>query len=86
MDCIDELERDAYNFVIDELVWHLENGRTPLAIRRNYNLQTGVEFQFGQTAPMFLSVDERLLDQHWEEAKMIINQYSELRSINLIDG
>ena len=34
MNWINELDKHGYNFLVDELVWHLEQGRTPIAIAK----------------------------------------------------
>ncbi len=47
MDWIEELDKNGYNILIDELVWHLEQGRTPTAIVKcSKNNTYGFEFYF----------------------------------------
>jgi hypothetical protein len=85
MDWIDHLEKDAFNFVIDELVWHLREGRIPVAIRKNFSPKTGVEFCFESERPSFLAVEQILFEEHWDEALSIIGRFPELRALKTID-
>ncbi len=81
MQWIDDLEVDAWNTVIEELVWHLRNGRTPTAISRQRLPERGVEFRFDDVAPTFLPVEEDAFETHWKEAIAIIARFPQLNAL-----
>lgn len=85
MDWIEKLEKEAWNVVIDELVWHLEEGRIPVAIRRHVTPINKVEFCFESEPPAFLAVEPSFFDEHWNEAISIIGRFPELRALKTID-
>lgn len=86
MDWIDELEEEAWNVVIDELVWHLRQGRTPSSIRRLVVRDQGVEFCFQDHEPFVFKVDEQFLREHWSEAVTIIRRFPQLRSVTTVES
>jgi hypothetical protein len=83
---IDELEKDAWNVIIDELVWHLRESRMPVAVRRHIAPKSGVEFCFESAQPAFFSVERSILDEHWDEAVAIIRRCSELSVLKTYDA
>ena len=86
MDWIDEIEEDAWNVVIDELVWHLREGRTLSEIRRRFEPRSGVEFCFEAAQPAFFSVEEKFLKEHWDDSIAIIRRFSQLRQVKTCDA
>ena len=83
---IDDLEKDAWNVVIDELVWHLREGRMPVIVRRRSTPSTGVEFCFESAQPAFLAIEQSFFKEHWEEAVAIIGRCSELSTVKIHDA
>ena len=81
MQWIDDLEVDAWNTVIEELVWYLCNGRTPTAISRQRLPDRGIEFRFNDVAPVFPPVEEEALETHWKEAIAIIARSPQLDAL-----
>ena len=86
MDWIDKLEEDAWNVVIDELVWHLREGRLPTSIHRRHTPTDGIEFQFKELPSAFLATKQQLAKDHWDEAIQIIGRFPQLQSIDLRSG
>ena len=86
MDWIDQLEKDAWNVVIDELVWHLREGRKPVIIRKHFLSNRGIEFCFETAKPMFLAVEGNLLEDHWKEAVAIIGRFPQLSALKTQDA
>jgi len=85
MDWIEELDKNGYNILIDELVWHLEQGRTPTAIVKcSKNNTYGFEFYFENEKLHFLNVAPNILDKHWEEAQEIISGFPQLGGIKYV--
>ncbi len=80
MEWIDELERDAWNDVIEELVWHLRNGRTPTIISRHCAPERGVEFLFKDLPAVFLPVNDTV---RWTEAVQIIERFPQLNATRI---
>ena len=59
MSWISELDKYGYNFLIDELVWHVEQGRIPLSVQLiDDSEHSGYEFSFLELEPMFLKVNQ----------------------------
>jgi hypothetical protein len=81
MEWMDDLEKDAWNTIIDELVWHVRNGRMPSALARTQAPDSGVEFQFPRTPTVFLPVDAHALATHWEQAVEIIGRFTQLDAL-----
>ncbi len=70
MDWIEELDKHGYNFLVDEFVWHLEQGRTPIAVvKLSKDDNVGFEFRFENENTHFLQVDPDMIDKQWEEAQ-----------------
>lgn len=88
MDWIDRLAEDAWNVVIDELVWHLREQRFPVSIHRRLSPVPGVEFGFKESKAAFLpfarqGLDEPALEEHWRQAVQIIAGVPELRAVEV---
>jgi len=85
MDWIKELDKHGCNFLVDELVWHLEQGRTPIAmVKRSKDDAVGFEFRFENEKPQFLQVVPNMLDKHWEEAQEITSGFPQLGSMEFV--
>lgn len=80
MEWIDDLEREAWNDVIEELVWHLRNGRTPTIIAGHSTPERGVEFLFKDLPAVFLPVAN---PARWKEAVQIIERFPQLNATRL---
>lgn len=61
MQWIEKLDRDGWNPIIDELIWHLEQGRTVVRIQLQDLPESGVEFNFANAPSLFLKVERRKL-------------------------
>lgn len=87
MSWIEELDKYGQNFLIDELVWHLEKGRMPVSILMECSTgRTGIVFHFESAEPAFLSVPERMLHGHWREAQEILSEFGELRYLRYMSS
>lgn len=86
MEWIDDLEKEAWNTVIDELVWHLRNGRIPTAITRRFSPERGIEFRFSGGPVAFTPVSDASLETHWEQAGQIIGRFRQLNATCLRTG
>ena len=86
MDWIDQLEEDAWNVVIDELVWHLREDRLPILIHRQFSPIRGVEFRFQKVPTAFFPVEDHFLEDHWDEAVEIIARFPQLRATSIRSG
>ena len=86
MDWVDQLEEDAWNVVIDELVWHLREGRLPTSIDRQFNPTRGIRFRFKDSADAFFPIEDHLLEDHWDEALEIIARFPQLQAISVQNG
>ncbi len=80
MQWIDDLEKDAWNDVIEELVWHLRNGRMPTIIRQQRAPDNGIEFRFKDLPAVILPVTH---PGHWDEALNIIERFPQLNATRL---
>ncbi|GAB6197555.1 hypothetical protein [Lysobacter xanthus] len=78
MDWIDRLDEEGWNVVIDELVWHLSEGRSPVVVRKVLSPLTGVEFSFELAPPAFFPVRKNLFEEHWASAVEIASRFPEL--------
>jgi hypothetical protein len=85
MDWIDKLEEDAWNVVIDELVWHLREDRFPVSIRRQFTPR-GIEFGFKDLPAAFFPIDGPALEDHWNEAVQIMSSFPQLQVIEVQSG
>ncbi len=83
MEWINELENEAWNTVIDELVWHLRHGRVPTIITRRFAPARGIEFRFGDAPAVFAPIDDASLEDHWDEASRIIGRFPQLNATRL---
>ncbi|WP_313317220.1 hypothetical protein [Stenotrophomonas sp.] len=83
MQWIDDLEVEAWNTVIEELVWHLRHGRTPTTITRQFVPERGIEFRFSGAAPSFLAIADASLEHHWNDAITIIARFPQLNATRL---
>ena len=81
MDWIERLDEDGWNFVIDELAWHLREGRSPVSVHRARAPATGVEFRFEVEPPVFLPIPNALLEEHWDTALKIASSFPELKNV-----
>ena len=85
MDWIEELDKHGHNFLIDELVWHIEQGRIPVEVAKCTKDNTvGYEFRFEKDKPMFLKVVPDMIDDHWKEALEITSEFPQLESIRYV--
>jgi hypothetical protein len=85
VDWIDRLEEDAWNVIVDELVWHLREGRMPAAIRKHSTPRAGVEFCFEAARSAFFPIDESILEDHWKQAVIIIGGHTQLGNLRTYD-
>lgn len=82
MSWIEELDQYGDNFLIDELAWHLEEGRVPASVSMERSpARTGVVFHFMGGGSEFLAIPEQALDDHWRDAQDISRKFSELRGL-----
>ena len=86
MDWIDQLDEDGWNVVIDELAWHIREGRFPVSIQRRFIPVGGLEFQFKDAPAAFLPIEGSLLEDHWDEAVQIISHFPQLQSVHVRNG
>jgi hypothetical protein len=85
MNWIKELNKHGYNFLVDELVWHLEQGRMPITVaKRTKEDMVGFEFRFENEKPYFLTVNPDMLNKHWEEAQKIIADFPQLENVEYV--
>jgi hypothetical protein len=80
MSWIETLDEHGYNVLIDELAWHLREGRQPSGVVRRSAPEPGVEFQFPDRDGAFLFVDGAILDMNWREAAEVVRQFPQLHS------
>jgi hypothetical protein len=69
--------------VIDELVWHLQEGRVPMRVRCELHPQRGIHFTFSDSTAFF-PIKSSLLQEHWEAAVAIIEGFPELAAMACI--
>ena len=87
MSWITELDKYGHNFLIDELVWHLELGKTPTAvIFVNDSECSGYEFTFSEFEPMFLKVSFEAFHDNWIQAKEIVRKFYQLEGMCFRNG
>jgi len=87
MHWLKKLDKHGSNLLIDELVWHLEEGRVLTRIVRFKNAKkTGFEYHFEENHPRFLDVDKDSLDSSWDEAKTIISKFPQLAHLAFLDN
>jgi hypothetical protein len=84
MNWIDRLDEDGWNVLIDELAWHLREGRTPTLIQKVASPTTGFEFNFELAPQSFLPVQESFLNDHWNAALEIASSFPELSSVQFL--
>ena len=85
MSWISELDKYGYNFLIDELVWHVEQGRIPLSVQLiDDSEHSGYEFSFLELEPMFLKVNPEALQESWIEAKEIVSKFTQLEGMRFV--
>ena len=83
MDWLDRLDRDeGWNPIIDELAWHLREGRWPVAV---VALPQGVEFRFAHASPQFHHMAAGSFAEHWRDAVRAIETVPALGTIQLVD-
>ncbi|UBB24020.1 hypothetical protein LAG73_11580 [Pseudoxanthomonas japonensis] len=83
MQWIEKLDRDGWNPIIDELVWHLEQGRAVVRIQLQDMPESGVEFNFENAPSSFLKVERRKLAEFWTSAAEVVARFDELASVEL---
>jgi hypothetical protein len=84
VDWLDRLDRDeGWNPIIDELAWHVREGRWPIALVASRS-PGGVEFRFSDLPPAFHSIDADALPEHWREAVRAIEAIPALGTLELI--
>lgn len=82
MNWIEELDKHGHNFLIDELVWHIEEGRNPVSVCLiSQASKSGFEFHFSNGEPSFLKVNPAALEASWTEAKRIVGFFSQLENL-----
>ncbi|MGY9106075.1 MAG: hypothetical protein ACKVG0_06020 [Alphaproteobacteria bacterium] len=82
---VSELDEHGYNFLIDELVWHIEQGRMPVSVGIAQKAEElGYEFRFSESEPMFLRVNPEMLQEHWAEAIEIVRKFSQLEGMRFV--
>ena len=81
MEWLDDLEKDAWNAIIEELLWHLRQGRTPSALARTHSPDCGVEFWFAHTPTVFLPLTADSLTAHWQHATEAIARFRQLDAV-----
>lgn len=81
MDWIDRLDEHGWNVIIDELAWHLREGRSPVLVKRVASPSAGVEFGFAAPPATFFPVAEGLLEEHWMAALEIALGFPELAHV-----
>jgi hypothetical protein len=86
MDWIDKLEEDAWNVVIDELVWHLREGRLPTSISRQLAPSRGILFRFTESPDSFFPVEGDFLEARWDEALQILSRFPQLQAVGVHTG
>lgn len=86
MSWIDALDEYGYNVVVDELAWHLYEGREPIGVVKRTAPEPGVEFEFADQDGAFLSVTGSILDANWEEAIGIVREFPQLQSFVFRDA
>ncbi|WP_334078474.1 hypothetical protein [Microbulbifer sp. M83] len=85
MSWISGLDSYGYNFLIDELVWHLEKGREPVSVLLSKGeSKSGYEFHFSNSETAFLEVNSEMIEEHWLEAKEIVESFSQLRGLRFV--
>ena len=80
-DWIDDLDEHGFNFIIDELCWHLREGRFPVSLTKRSGPDAGVEFSFGEGRRDFMPVMPNFLSSHWDEAVELIRAVPELEPV-----
>lgn len=80
MEWIDDLENDAWNDVIEELVWHLRNGRMPNLITLTSTSDRSVEFRFKDLPAVILPI---IHHGHWDQAVTIIDRFPQLNATRI---
>ena len=85
MSWISKLDEYGHNHLIDELVWHLEQGRTPESVKLVNNSElSGYEFSFSELEPMFLKVNPEAIQSSWQEAKEIVSKFNQLQGMRFV--
>jgi hypothetical protein len=84
MNWIQELDQYGHNLLVDELVWHLDQGRMPIAVVKRSKDDVGFEFCFENETAHFLQVAPDMLDKQWEEAQTITAGFPQLGSIQYV--
>jgi len=86
MEWLEKLDKFGYNFLVDELVWHLEQGRNVVSMARVQTpARTGVIIDFQDGTEAFHQVAPKQLDEHWKECKEITAKFSELSELRYVD-
>ena len=76
------LDKYGYNFIVDELVFHLEHGATVETIQKVSDLdRSGVLFHFLGHGDSFLDMPSDQLEAHWDESREITSQFAELSDL-----
>ncbi|UBB25172.1 hypothetical protein LAG73_17880 [Pseudoxanthomonas japonensis] len=83
MQWIEKLDRDGWNPVIDELVWHLEQGRAVVRMQLQNLPESGVRFNLENAPSSFLKVERRKLAEFWMSAAEVVARFDELASVEL---
>ena len=82
MSWIEELDKHGHNILIDELVWHLEEGRKPVSVSIiSDESGPGYEFKFSDGGASFLKVNPAAIHASWSEAKRIAGLFSQLQEL-----
>jgi hypothetical protein len=85
VNCISEIDKYSYHFLIDELVWHLDAATPPLylALVKDEE-QTDFQFSSSELESVFLKVNSEALYAGWVDAKAIVSQFSERKGMHFL--
>lgn len=85
MTWISNLDKYGHNHLIDELVWHIEQGRSPVSVKLVKNSeQSGYEFSFSESEPMFLNINPEAIGDSWQEAQEIVSKFKQLQGLSFV--
>ncbi len=76
------LDKYGSNFLVDELVFHLEHGAFVASIQKvRDHERVGVLFFFLDDSDSFLAVPSDQLEMHWKESKEITSRFTQLSDL-----
>jgi len=83
MSWIDALDQYGHNFLIDQLVYLIEQTKPVVSVSKSQN-PVGYLFRFDDGTTDFVSVLPQFLDEHWIEAIEIVKNFSELSEFTFV--